>query len=102
MPLLRSIPFVVALGNHDADTRDLDKYPDALAYYLFWDQPLNGPVGTEGGAFTPVLKGSAANKKAFTEAAGERYPTMSNYSFNYGNSHWTIIDADTYVDWTDK
>jgi predicted phosphodiesterase len=102
VPLLRSTPFVAALGNHDADTRDLDKHPDALAYYLFWDQPLNGPVGKEGGAFTPLLKGSDANKKAFTEAAGERYPTMSNFSFNYGNAHWTVIDADTYVDWTDK
>ena len=102
VPLLRSIPFIGALGNHDADTRDLDKHPDALAYYLFWDQPLNGPVGKEGGAFTPLLKGSDINKKAFTDAAGERYPVMANFSYNYGNAHWTVIDADTYVDWTDS
>ena len=101
-PLMRSIPFVAAMGNHDADTRDLDKYHDALAYYVFWDQPLNGPPGTEGGAFVPVLKGSAENRKAFTDAAGSRYPRMSNFSFNYGNAHWTILDADTYVDWTDS
>lgn len=100
--LMRSVPFIAALGNHDADTRDLDKYPDALAYYLFWDQPLNGPVGKEGGAFTPLLKGSDINKKAFTDAAGERYPVMANFSYNYGNAHWTVIDADTYVDWTDS
>ena len=42
-PLLRSIPFAGAVGNHDADTRDLDRFPGALAYYHFWDQPLNGP-----------------------------------------------------------
>jgi len=48
VPLLRSVPFVGAVGNHDADTRDLDKYPDALAYYYYWDQPLNGPTGKEG------------------------------------------------------
>ena len=102
VPLMRSTPFVAAVGNHDADSRDLDMYPDALAYYLFWDQPLNGPVGKEGGAFVPILQGSSANKKAFLDGAGDKYPRMTNFSFNYGNSHWTVIDADTYVDWTDS
>ncbi len=102
VPLLRSVPFVGAVGNHDADTRDLDKYPDALAYYHYWDQPLNGPVGKEGGALVPLLKGSKENKKAFLEAAGERYPRMTNFSFNYGNAHWLVLDADVYVDWTDS
>ena len=40
-------------------------------------------------------------KKAFKDAAGNRYPRMSNFSFDYGNAHWTVLDADTYVDWTD-
>jgi predicted phosphodiesterase len=102
VPLMRSIPFVGAVGNHDADSRYLDKQPDALAYYHYWDQPLNGPTSKEGSAITPVLKGSAANKKAFYEGAGNRYPTMANFSFNYGNAHWTVLDADTYVDWTDS
>lgn len=101
-PLLRSIPFVAAVGNHDADTRDLNRFPDALAYYHFWDQPLNGPVGKEGGAFVPVLTGSDVNKKAFYDGAGEKYPRMTNFSFDYGNAHWTVIDSDTYVDWTDS
>ena len=101
-PIMRSIPFITAVGNHDADGRDLDRYPDALAYYMFWDQPLNGPLGKEGGAIVPLLKGSEDNKKAFLDAAGETYPRMTNYSFNYGNAHWTVLDADTYVDWTDK
>lgn len=101
-PLMRSIPFIAAVGNHDADSRNLDKIPDALAYYMYWDQPLNGPLGTEGGAIVPVLKGSEENKKAFLDAAGESYPRMTNYSFDYGNAHWTVLDADNYVDWTDK
>jgi predicted phosphodiesterase len=101
VPLMRSIPFVGAVGNHDADSRDLDKQPDALAYYHYWDQPLNGPISKEGSAITPMLKGSDANKKAFYEGASNRYPTMANFSFNYGNAHWTVLDADTYVDWTD-
>jgi predicted phosphodiesterase len=102
VPLMRSVPFIAAVGNHDADTRDLDRFPGALAFYHFWDQPLNGPIGKEGGPFVPQLKGSDQNKKAFLDGAGEKYPRMTNYSFDYGNAHWTVIDSDTYVDWTDS
>ena len=102
VPLMSSVPFIAAVGNHDADSRDLDKAPDALAYYYYWDQPLNGPAGKEGGAIVPVLKGSDDNKKHFFEGAGNRYPRMTNFSFNYGNAHWLVLDADTYVDWTDS
>src|SRR5262249_37195561 len=101
-PLLRSIPFVAAPGNHDTDTRDLDRYPDGLAYYLFWDQPLNGPLGREGGPFVPPLKAAETNRKAFLAAAGQAYPRMTNFSFDYANAHWTIIDSNPYVDWTDS
>ncbi len=101
-PMMRSVPFVTAPGNHDTETRDLDKFPDALAYYMFWNQPLNGPQGIEGGAWVPALKASEKNRKAFMEAAGEAYPRMTNYSFDYGNAHWTVIDSNPYVDWTNK
>lgn len=101
-PIMRSIPFVAAVGNHDADSRDLDQKPDALAYHIFWEQPLNGPLGVEGGPFVPELKGSTVNKEAFLKAAGKTYPRMTNFSFNYGNAHWTVLDSDTYVDWTNK
>ena len=101
-PMLRSIPFVAAVGNHDALTRDLNAYPEALAYYHFWDQPLNGPESKEGGAFVPTLLGSDANKKAFYDGAGDKYPRMTNFSFDYGNAHWTVIDSNPYVDWNDS
>jgi hypothetical protein len=101
-PLLRSVPMIVAPGNHDTDTRDLDKYPDALAYYYYWNQPLNGINGTEGGPLVPTMTASADNRKAFTDAAGEAYLKMSNYSFDYANAHWTVIDSNPYIDFTDK
>jgi 3',5'-cyclic AMP phosphodiesterase CpdA len=101
VPFLRSTPFVAAPGNHDTETRDLERYPDALAYYLYLDQPLNGPIGSEGGPFVPPLKGPDASRRAFLEAAGPAYPRMTNFSFDYGNAHWTIVDSNTYVDWTD-
>ena len=27
---------------------------------------------------------------------------MANFSFDYGNAHWTVLDANPYVDWTDR
>jgi len=101
-PLLRSILFVAAPGNHDIAIRDLDKYPDALAYYLYWDQPRNGPLGTKGGPLVPLLSGRLANQQAFLAAAGESYPRMANFSFDYGGAHWTVLDSNPYVDWTNR
>jgi 3',5'-cyclic AMP phosphodiesterase CpdA len=100
-PLLRSIPFVAAPGNHDTEMRDLEKYPDALAYYLYWDQPVNGPLGQEGGAFVPPMKATDAQRRALAEVAGEAFPRMTNFSFDYGNAHWTVVDSNPYVDWID-
>ena len=97
-PLIRSVPTLAAPGNHDVGSRDLDKYPDGLAYYFYWDQPLNGP---ETGPFTIPLTGPEANQKAFLDAAGPAYPRMANFSVDYGNAHWTVLDANSYDDWRD-
>ena len=101
-PLLRSTLFLAAPGNHDIASRDMGKYPDGLAYFLYWAQPLNGPAGEEGSAHVPRLGGPEANRKAFLEAAGPNYPRMGNFSFDYGDVHWTVLDANPYVDWTDR
>ncbi len=101
-PLMRSVPMISAPGNHDTDTRDLNKYPDALAYYYYWDQPLNGPLGAEGGPLVPTLTADDSNRTPFLRAAGDAYLRMSNYSFDYGNAHWLVIDSNPYVDFTDK
>ncbi|MBO0933214.1 purple acid phosphatase family protein [Fibrella aquatilis] len=101
-PLMRSVPMVAAPGNHDTEVRNLDEKPDALAYYYYWNQPLNGPVGQEGGPLVPPLIATKRNRAAFTEAAGNNYPRMTNYSFDYGNAHWTIIDSNPYVNFTDS
>lgn len=101
-PLMRSIPYIGAPGNHDVDNRNLDQYPDGLAYFYFWRQPLNGPEGKEGGAFVPTMTATEAHRNAFLAAAGEAYPNAVNYSFDYGNAHWTVVDSDPYVDWTDS
>lgn len=101
-PLLRSTLFVAAPGNHDIATRDLEKYPDALAYFLYWSQPLNGPRHVEEAVRPPALKGPEASQKAFTGAAGTAFPRMASFSFDYGNAHWTVVDANPYIDWSHK
>jgi Calcineurin-like phosphoesterase len=100
-PLIRSTLFLAAPGNHDIASRDLDMNPDTLAYFYYWAQPLNGPLGTPGAANTPTLTGAETNQQAFLAAAGNAYPRMANFSFDYGNAHWTVLDANGYVNWDD-
>jgi hypothetical protein len=101
-PLLRSTLFLAAPGNHDIASRDLAKTPDGLAYFYYWFQPRNGPSGKEGGPLVAPVLGPEANKKAFLDAAGDAFPRMANFSFNYGNAHWTVLDANATVDWTNR
>lgn len=100
-PLLRSVLFTASTGNHDIAEKDFTKYPDTQAYYYYWKQPLNGPLG-EPGPFTSKLEGDKEAIEAFQKAAGPNYPRMANFSFDYGDTHWTVLDGNPYVDWTDK
>lgn len=100
-PLLRSTLFIAAPGNHDFAARDLGENPDGMAYFLYWSQPLNGPLTQVGAENTPKLKGSKLNQGAFLDAAGRAYPRMNNFSFDVGETHWLILDANGYTDWDD-
>jgi acid phosphatase type 7 len=101
-PLLRSTLFLAAPGNHDIASRDLGKTPDGLAYFYYWFQPLNGPVAPEGSPLVAPVVGPDETKKAFLAGAGKAFPAMANFSMDYGNAHWTILDANATVDWTDR
>jgi acid phosphatase type 7 len=93
-PLLRSVLFMAAPGNHDVANRDLTTNPDGLAYFYYWAQPLNGP------AAPATLQGDASTVDAFHTAAGANFPRMTNFSFDYGNSHWVVLDSNPYTDVT--
>jgi hypothetical protein len=101
-PLCRSTLFVAAPGNHDIGSRDLGKYADGLAYFLYWDQPRNGPLGSEGGPLVPLLRGPEQNQTMFIKSCAGKYPRTANFSFDFGNSHWTVVDSNPYVDWTNS
>ncbi len=100
-PLLRSIPFYAAPGNHDLIMGNMDLYSDALAYFYYWSQPLNGPLTEPYMPSSTPLKGASDRRKAFLESAGEAFPRMANFSFDRGPIHWVVLDSNSYVDWTD-
>ena len=95
-PLMRSTVFTAALGNHDVAGRDLGSRPEGLAFFYYWSLPLNG-LATFG---RPGLKASPEQTRALQEASGGGFPRMSNYSFDYGNSHWLVLDSNPDVDWS--
>jgi hypothetical protein len=99
-PLIRSTLLLAAPGNHDVGGADLAVNPDGLAYFLYWAQPLNGPLGSITDAGAPVAKGTPAVVDPFLKSAGSQFPRMANFSFDYGDSHWTVIDSNRYADWS--
>jgi len=91
-PLLRSVPFYTVLANHDVHGKDaaghaaadFTKSPDALAYYTALHLPMNGP------AAPPQPTATVGSTAAFRACAGERYPRMGTYSFDYGDAHFLV------------
>jgi len=93
-PLMQSIPFYMMLGNHDIYSADFDKHPDGLAYFYYNDLPMNAPTP----ALTVKPEGSdAALIRDFKKNTSPRYPKISNYSFDYGNVHIAVLDANYYI-----
>ncbi|MBS1716646.1 MAG: metallophosphoesterase [Armatimonadetes bacterium] len=94
IPLMRSVPCIGMSGNHDTGNPSLSSYPTGLAFYYYWSQPLNGPT-----PMGPRVSGSGAQLDAFRKGAGPNYPGGANFSFDYGNSHWTVLDSNPYNNW---
>lgn len=107
VPMARSTMFIASPGNHDTArgsigySSDLNLFPDGLAYYELFRQPLDGPKLPVKGPNIPKLGGGSAEIDGFMRAAGENFPRMSNFSYDYGNAHFVILDANLYVNWKD-
>ena len=100
-PLLRSVPMVAILGNHDVSARNLDRVPDGLAYFYYWDHPRNGLPRVPDGPGTLPVVGTEAHRRAFLDGAGPKFPGLGNFSFDDGDAHWTVLDSNYYTDWTE-
>ena len=100
-PLLRSVPFLGGLGQHDTG-QTLDQFGDGFAHYMYWSFPLNGPVREVGDANAFPLVGNEAQRSAVLAATEDRYPRMANYSFDYGDAHWVVLDSwNPHINWND-
>lgn len=98
-PLLSSTLFVSSLGNHDlrvsrSNPQEVVPFRDSLGYFFYWRQPLNGTSAVTFPAQDPNLLSS------INLAAPGAYPTMANFSFDYGDAHWTVLDSNPFEDWT--
>jgi hypothetical protein len=101
-PLLRSIPFYSVIANHDVHDKGPDKGPaanfdlhkDSLAFFTNFHFPLNGPTPAHP---TPTT-GDAEAIAHFAACAGQRFPGMANYSFDYADAHFLCLDSNVYVD----
>ncbi len=106
-PILRSVPTFTSLGNHCVGKMEwnksssFDEHPGLLAYFHYWSLPLNGPTSIADDKNVPDQRGGEAAIGRFRCTAGERFPVMANYSFDYGNVHWLVLDANAYMDWSD-
>jgi hypothetical protein len=106
-PLMRSTLMAAVPGNHDVgkaalfDVRNMSVFADSMAYFYEWQQPLNGP-GKFGEPNTPLLLNNPERQQKFRVAAGENYPAMSNFYFDLANARFVMLDADHYMDWSNK
>lgn len=106
-PLMSSTLFTATAGNHDVWlgslglSGNLKEFSDGLAYFQFWSQPLNGPIPPSKKQYPPIIADTTA-KKAFLASTENRFPQMTNFSFDYANSHWTVLDGNGYTNWNEK
>jgi hypothetical protein len=97
---MSSVVCVAAVGNHDIDTpkpRQINqwgRYPDLLGFFCYWAQPRNGPVLPK----QPPVYGKKKWSK-LSAIVGADFTTRTNFSFDYGDAHWLILDGNKYVDW---
>ena len=93
-PLMASIPFYPVVGNHDADSQRLPTYADAFSCFHWFSVPKNGPGE---GPWNTALGKDPAAAEHFRRMAGPEYPAMCNYSFDYGDGHFLVLDANGYA-----
>ncbi len=106
-PIMRSVITFSCGGNHcfgrrRSDTQDsLDDYADLYAYFIYLSMPQNGPKKLGAQTSVPVLNGKDWRVQAFLDAAGSRYPSQANFSFNWGSAFWLVLDANGYMNWSE-
>ena len=100
-PLMRELPFVGALGNHDVGDKGFwifDRCTPDYSYLAFWRHPSSR-------APLPITPGHPPKSPADTfPYPAEALPDLlsgANFSFTWGDVHMAVLDSNKYVDWSD-
>lgn len=90
--LMSKIPFYLTYGNHDvSDGMGLRKDPDNFASFYVFEHPNNGPK------LTKNIPGPKERVETFKHNLNSIYETATNYSFDYGNIHFIVLDGNPWV-----
>lgn len=92
--ILARVPFYVIIGNHEIRGSDLKKQPDSMASFYFWKVPQNYPASVP---WKVPVSGSEEQLSYFKRVAGDTYPSLATYSFDYGDAHFLMLDGNPYV-----
>lgn len=103
-PILRSILTVAAAGNHDvgmpkqSDRLDDKLFTDLFGYFLFWQGTSNGPRLKR-----EIIKAMIGKRKKANQLLadyGKSFLQQTNFTFDWKDQHWIILDANKYADWS--
>ncbi|MEZ5318086.1 MAG: metallophosphoesterase [Vicinamibacterales bacterium] len=100
VPLMRTVPFVGAAGNHDVGDKGFwifDRCAPDYAYLDFWRHPP-GFMGA-----VPIARDRAPERPASgARVVAADLPAAlarANFSFTWGDVHVTVLDSNRDVDW---
>ena len=94
-PLMASVPFYPALGNHDVAAR-LAEYPDALGAYYFFSRAEERPRRTGRGSRRSAATDDRRPRRSAPPRAAATLRSAL-YSFDDGPAHFLVLDSNDYV-----
>jgi acid phosphatase type 7 len=101
--LLAGVVTVPVSGNHDIGSPQQNElareqvFEDLFGFYEFWKNPDNGPRLSKESR-KRLLK--RRKGRSLFNRFGKHFAALTNYSFDWANSHWVVLDANKFMDWT--
>jgi hypothetical protein len=104
-PLLRSIPFVAVIGNHELGRPMIRVKPGEnkiglWAYFLFFDNNADSHFADEP-AIAAVFGGSAG-LQTFLQSTNRVELPPTNFAYNLGSMFLLALDGNQYMNWNDQ
>lgn len=103
-PLLRSRVVAACPGNHDVglpkecEVEEVCRWNDLFGFFYLLRQPGNGPRLSP--RLVKSMVGTKKKGKLLIKSFGTSFTRFANFSFDWRNQHWVVLDANTYMDWS--